>query len=706
MRAAACLALGSALVAAAVGAVREIEPGAAVQTLLDAAQPGDVFRFRSGVHRGPFVLEHGGEPGRPVVLEGEPGAVLDGSATFTPQWAPADDVAAGVWRTAIPFEPFTVTADGKVITMLREDRVDPLQVSNAAWHWPTIFREGVGPSRWDGVKALALYLRQPRELLVRFKGDLDPRGLAMTFAPRKPILGLNGADRVVIRNLRLQNGAYGVMIEHSLGVVVEGCTIGPCDYGVWLGEGSSHATVRRNEMFFNAWSGSDPYEPGSWDNWQAHKTGGHYDRYGVQIRHTVGFHRVHDNFIHDHWDGIEDVGQPGENVGLDIHHNQLQTLMDDGLEPNGAEESCAWHDNLVEGCICGFRIKAPKRGPLYAYRNLFRHNKEDYRNYGEVVLEPARVYVYHNTSTANVGIMSNKVFGIGTPNYHYYNNLFWCQSPWGNSGKSVDPNWRGDHNVWLRRGTSGGWDSGQDLLLKLGLDAHSLFDTAAPGFRDEADFALTADSPARGRGGNLRKLLDHPLPGLSDNPTPDCGALQYGEPMPVLPRPVAVALDPPAGTWPAADVVRKEPWSGPNLLTNGDFATGFEGWAGRDEQAHAIATGGPRTAPQWLVFTAPPRKDLNRLLPVEAGHDYVLVYRSRNSTFSDFRVIVRNTKDSRYLTQGQVSGSDRWRRSMLRFSATGDPLRLELSPRSDGRCELADIAVYDVPRTNRTLDDD
>jgi len=696
MRLAGWLALGLAIGVAAPGKVVEIAPGTAVQPLLDAAQPGDTLRFKAGLHRGHFSLESGGEPGAPLVIEGEPGAILDGSQDFVPQWAPATDVADGVWRTKIPFEAFTVTAAGKIITMLREDRVDPEKVSNPAWHWPVIFRDGVGPSKWDGVKALALYRREPGELLVRFKDQLDPRTLAMTFAQRQPIIALDGADRVVIRNLRMQHGAYGVMVENSLGVVVEQCVIGPCDYGVWLGEGSSHATIRGNELFFNAYSGSDPWERGSWDNWQAHKTGGHYDRFGVQIRRTLGYHRIHDNWIHDHWDGIEDVGQPGENNGLDIHHNHIQTCMDDGLEPNGGEVDCAWHDNLVEGCICGFRIKAPRRGPLYAYRNLFRHNKEDYRNYGEVTLQPAQVYVYQNTCTANTGIMSNKVFGIGTPNYHYFNNLFYCQSPWGNSGKSVDPNWHGDYNVWLRRGDSGGWDQTKALLLKLGLDTHSLFGTAEPGFESESSFSLTAHSPARGRGGDLRKLVAQPLPGLSDSPTPDCGALQFGEPMPVLPRPDAVALDPPAGTWPAADVVRKDPWSGPNLLSNGDFAKGFEGWNGKDDKAHAIAPGTARSAKQYVVFTAPPRKDLNRMLPAEPGHDYVLVFDSRQSTFSDFRVIVRNVKDSRYVTQGQASGAERWRRTILRYSATGDPLRLEFSPRSDGRCELANLAVYEA----------
>src|SRR5207253_643284 len=112
---------------------------------------------------------------------------------------------------------------------------------------------------------------------------------------------------------------------------------------------------------------ADPYTEGAWDNWLAHKTGGHYDRQGVFMNKTVGGHEIHDNYIHDVWDGIQDFGEPEENRGLRVHHNRIFNVSDDGLEPNGGEIDCRWHDNIVESCICGFRIKSPTRGPLYAY---------------------------------------------------------------------------------------------------------------------------------------------------------------------------------------------------------------------------------------------------------------------------------------------------------------------------------------------------
>ena len=675
--------------------VIRVAPGDSVQDALDRAQPGDTVLLASGVHRERVVMDRGGEYGRPVTLEGEPGAIIDGSDPVDLDWQPAPDVAPGAYRAKVNGLPFTVTAEGKIITMLREDRVDPERVQDKQFHWPTLFRDGVRDSGWEGVKALALYFVQQRELLVRFKGDLDPRTLSMTVAPRAPCVWITGADRCVVRGLTLRNAAYGVLVDDSLGTVVEGCTLGPVDYGVWLDRGSDRCTVRFNEIFMDPYSGADPYLEGAWDNWLAHKRGGHYDRYGVQIRSSVGGHEVHDNHIHDTWDGIEDVGRVGENVALRIHHNYISNISDDGLEPNGAEEDCEWHDNIVERCICGFRIKAPKAGPLYAYRNIFFGNKEDYRNFGEVELKPAVVYVYHNTSTANVAIQHNKVLGIGTPNYHYLNNLFWCAYWWGNAGDSVDPNWTGDYNVYVRRGEHSRWDHGTALAKQLGLDEHSLFTDGAPGFADfdKKDVSLAGDSLARGQGTDLAKLLGVELPGLAPGESPDAGALQFGEPMPKLPRSPESVDCPGAGAWPGPEAKRLDPWTGPNLLANGGFEEGFEGWSRASDDAHVLVEGDAAEGGRYVTFKA--ESNLHRrLTDLEAGRGYVLVYYSRRSSIGDLRVIVRNQANSHYIGQGTAAAADRWRRSVIAFEAPDAQVSLELSPRSPGRCDIDGLALY------------
>lgn len=672
--------------------VFRVLPGEDVQAALDRANPGDTVRLAAGVHRQRVTMGRSGEFGKPIVLEGEPGAILDGSEPAELKWEPAEDIAPGVWRCPLPFLPYLVTVDGKVITMLQESRVDPAQVKDPEWHWPRIFREGIGRSKWDGVRALGMYRQKEREFLLKF-GDLrDPRGLAMTVAPKEACVHVIGADRCVVRGLAMRNAAYGVLVENSIGTVVEDCTIGPVDYCVWLGSGSYKCAVRFNEMFQNPYAASSPWEAGSWDNWKAHKTGGFYDRYGVQIHRTLGWHEVHDNYIHHIWGGIEDRGGPGENVGLNIHHNRIHSINDDGLEPNGAGEHCRWHSNVVSECICGFRIKQIKVGPLYAYRNIFFHNKEDYRNYGEVELQPAWVYVYHNTSTSRRAIQSNKVFGIGTPNYHFFNNLFHCNGWWGNTGNSVEPNWSGDFNVYSQREEGRTWDEDQARAAALGLDRNSLWTLDAPGFRDAdaRDVSLTENSPARGRGGDLRTLLGFELPGLAEGANPDAGALQFGEPMPVLPRRRADVPVVEAGFWPAADDLPPVPWTGPNLLPNGGFEDGLTGW-NVGANCEWIEQGGFVR----LTRTTGP-VDMNRVLEgLVPGERYCLVYRSRQSTAKDMRIILRELKQDRYIASGKGWAGDHWQQTVLGFVYPQDAaLRLEIGPRDPGSCELDGFAIY------------
>jgi hypothetical protein len=573
------------------------EPLLRVQEGLDRATAGTTVHLLPGVYRERVVFKQGGVAKFPVTLEGEPGAILDASDPVALDWKPADDIGKGVYKTALTAPVITVTLDGKIVTILDERRVDPDVVAkilekgkNKAalgvvpenvytpdWAWPILMVKGVGPSAWDGVKALAIYSEKRRELFLRIQGDVDPRMRKITVAPRVPSVSIQGVDRCVVRGLTLRNGWQGVFIEGSIGSVVEDCRIQTTDHGIWLGMGADRCTLRFNEISQDPYAGASPKMKGWWDNWLAHKVGGFYDRIGIEIRKTVGGHEVHDNFIHDHWDGIEDGGGAGENVGLRIHHNKVLRVADDGLEPNGAEEDARWHDNHVEETCCGFRIKTIRVGPLYAYRNLFIDNGEDFRCF--VPQYPAKVYVYQNTSTASSALTYNKVQGIGTPNYFVHNNLFWCERWW--SGGDLKPNWQGDHNVFVRRGERPEWGKTRDLAKELGIDQKSLWlETGDPGFVDfnGKDLRLKDGSPARARGEDLVKLLGFPLPGFepgawrgakpddgrSSNLTaaarggdhavrPDVGALQYGEAMPRLPRPRSAVRVAVAGTWPEVD---------------------------------------------------------------------------------------------------------------------------------------------------------
>ena len=525
-----------------------------IQEALDRATPGTTVHLAPGVYRERVRFPEGGVAHFPVTLEGEPGAVIDASDPLSLEWQPASDIGPGVYKAPLASPVITVTVEDKIVTILDERRVDPENVKKVLargknpkalgvvpeniytpdWAWPIIFQKGIGPSGWEGVKALVMYSHKRKELILRLRDNRDPRTLKITMAPRLPAVTIKGVDRCVLRGVTIRYGWQGVLVEHSVGSTVEDCRIEITDHGILLGEGADRCTVRFNEISQDPYAGASPSLAGAWDNWLAVKEGGFYDRVGIEIHATAGGHAIHDNYIHDGWDGIEDTGAVGQNQNLDVHHNRIFRVADDGLEPNGAGENCRWHDNWVEETFCGFRIKTIKAGPLYAFRNIYFGNHEDYRCF--VPQYPAAVYVYHNTSTSPVAVTYNKVQGLGTPNYWFLNNIFWCERWW--SGGDLKPNWHGEANVLARRGHRSDWDKLKRMATELHIDQSSLWIEGSPGFMnaDQHDVRLRQDSPVRGRAGDLTALTGKRLPGFETEKKPDAGALQYGEPLPEIPR--------------------------------------------------------------------------------------------------------------------------------------------------------------------------
>ncbi|MBC2602147.1 NosD domain-containing protein [Puniceicoccus vermicola] len=560
-----------------------------IQEALNEAESGDLIRVAPGVYHERIVFRNGGAYGEPIILQGEPGAILDGSTPVEFEWEALPEVGEGVYGTPLGFFPFTVTAEGKTVTTLNEKRVQPDAKKHHFFDpiiWTEAFRDGVGPSGWDGVKALAMYRHAEKQLVVRFRGEKNPGKMAITASPQEPIILIAGVDRCVVRGLVLRNGYVGVEMDDTLGSVVEDCVIQAIDYGVMIKNGADRCTVRSNEISLDPYAGADPYGEGSWDNWLAMKVGGYYDRRAVTILETLGGHRIHDNWIHDHWDGISDVGNPPwdkredppiDNPNLRIHHNYFSVMADDAMETMGASVNGRWHDNVVERSRCGFRIKAPQMGPLYLYGNIFFDNKEDYRNWGQgtQLFPEAEVWVYHNTSTSDAAVTMNysKDLPVTTPNYHYYNNLFWCKEAVMKHPALPEPDWRGNFNVYVRASLEHPrpwdppgiprfaekflreWQEGKELVQSNGIDLDGTWVADGfPGFRDaeNRDVSLTENSVARGRGIPRSDLRDEPLPGFpaTDGKRPDAGALQYGVSMPVVPRSADKANQPQAGLWP------------------------------------------------------------------------------------------------------------------------------------------------------------
>ena len=562
-----------ALAPAAFPARLTVDPAAespafkTIQAALDAAQPGDMVTVKPGSYRERVSFKTGGTAEAPVTLQGEPGAVIDGSTAVKLDWQPAADIAPGVYRCTVDFMPYTVTADGKTVTTLDEKRTDPDKEHNArdSLRWPAMFKDGAGPAGWEGSYALALYRTKEKELLIRFKGDLDPRSMPITVAPNEPTVTISGVSYCAVRGLNIRNSPYAVMIKNSVGSVVENCVLGPADYGVQLDTGSDHCAVRSNKIPLPPYPPADPWQEKLWDNWVATKNAGFYDRYAVRVTSSKGGHEISYNDIHDHWDGIE-TGFPGtaeQNGGLNIHHNRFVHIFDDAIETSVGQTGNQFHDNYFESARIAIRIKGPQSGPLFIYRNLFMKNKSDmviFYNKKDNV-PPVELWAYHNTCTADISIGTNyqSVNPISTPNFHFYNNLFWCNSTLRRSPSYPLPDWKSEYNLFLQAG--GGaprpwpsegvsssaearaqkWTANLEQAKSVGIDQQSIWLTdTLPGFKDAAagNLALTEDSAARAKGIDLSQGQSRALPGCEPGyfkgDKPDIGALQFGQAMPAV----------------------------------------------------------------------------------------------------------------------------------------------------------------------------
>lgn len=560
----------------------DAKPGAApyrsIQAAIDKAQAGDTVKVAPGVYRERLVLNSGGATDLPITLEGGDGVVLDGSSDVPLDWQPMPEIAPGVYSAKVEFFPYTVTAEGKIVTAIDEKRTDPALPHDARdnLRWPSLFKGGAGEAGWRGVLALTMYRKKEQDLLIKFRKNLDPRTMTITVAPKEPaILVTSKASHLVIRGLAIRNAAFGVKIDGGRNVIVENCKIGPADYGVRLEGHASKCTVRNCEITLAPYSGADPWREGSWDNWQAVKNAGFYDRYAISAAEAKDC-EFHDNFIHDHWDGIS-TGWPGkveDNGGHHIYNNVLHTIFDDGMETSGGQANNRLHDNLIEKVRTGIRIKNPDQGPLYIYRNVFLENKNDMTIWSSgKSYQPAEVWVYQNTGTSDIAVGTNYAKGsAATSNYHFFNNLFWCLSSVQKREASYpDPDWASDNNVFVAvtlenprpwptesdtfgaDNRHGKWQQSQELSQRSGIEKESIWSAVGqPGFVDVANrnLALTADSPAYQAGRDLskgEKLLPGCEPGYFKGGKPNAGALQEGEkmmqlpPLPPLQKPVGAA---------------------------------------------------------------------------------------------------------------------------------------------------------------------
>jgi hypothetical protein len=448
-------------------------PLATPQRGLAAAGPGDTVRVRAGVYRGPVVFPRSGEPGRPIMLEGEDGAILDGGLPAG-GWTPAPEAGPGVYRKEFavsgwpePHRPCNLTWDNKLVLRVRE----------------TYMQNGEGPRRlrlpassdeWDHVEAL--YGTAGRTTYLRRRDGRDPNGATITVGPHwehdaGAVVSIAGRNHIVVRGFTIRNGTVGVAIRRgACDNIVERNRIVGGKFNVLIGFLWSEAEerglvadaagrvdvtpwlchrnrVRNNDLTLDFIAPIGPF-PAVYANrqvriwhWRQFKEVGDNDREGVALCNAGDDNEVCHNRIFEHWGGVQDwsVGSSWTNQSftvpharlcqrLKVHNNELRDILDDALEPSGGEIDAEWYDNRVLRSNVAIRQKGISAGPCYIYGNRCATPGGKAVFYFADTRAP--IYIYDNVFSAATGIGMPSRQPAAAANTWWVNNVFSTDVLW------------------------------------------------------------------------------------------------------------------------------------------------------------------------------------------------------------------------------------------------------------------------------------
>ncbi len=485
------------------------------QAALDEAKSGDTVILKPGIHQGTLSFKDSN-----VKLKGEPGATVSAySRDWKPEWKKEPTYGPYAYTSPIPFQPSTVAIDNRVMIDIRQSR--------AGKNLAMIHKYGIGRNGREPLQGLFTYLPKEKLLLVSFASDIDPAKQKIEVAPdNASAVLISGFDNCSVEGLIITGGSNGVKFEKTKNSSVSKCLIMGSDICALLSKGAESCKVLSNDITWNADALCMYYGPVlSWDTWESHKKYGTYDKWGILAECSGDNNEAAYNYLYNGWDGIENGDGNSKdgmeeyytniqndtvqkyNKGLKIHHNRIDLMLDDALEPGNCLIDNQWYSNIVSRARCATRIKTVSVGPFYFFDNALTDCGDGMRFYKSTP-ENALVYVYHNLIQFREGICYHRVDLVawnnkwleknlkrGTPGFNVFNNIFLCEVPFSNDSP-VKPNFTANFNMYT---------CPQDQeLAALGIDKESIFD-AKPGFLDaeKADFRLKDGSQGKDAGMDL-----------------------------------------------------------------------------------------------------------------------------------------------------------------------------------------------------------
>lgn len=456
-----------------------------------AATAGTDILVAAGVYRESVPVEVNGEVDAYVRIIGLPGAILDG--------ADPDVEADGLAWVSDGDDVYHVAWDGAPGYLARD--------AARSYHYPSLdaLQAGLGD---DDVPMAEGWFVEDGQLYVRSADDPDAHTWHI------PVLNtafaLDGAERIWIEGFEIRHfgdGEYakGVDIRGGSDIVVRKNVIHDTPSPIWVRREGRDVRIEDNEIYQ-----SSVFE---WP-WDAVK-GTDHENSAISLQGGNGA-LVRGNRIHDIFNGIYagdfDDDSPDIASNVDVNHNAMWNIGDDGLEPEGACVLHRYWQNTIDRMQNGISLAPILVGPVYAVRNRM----SDYRESGFKVSNDStgRVFLFHNTSW--VGAAEHNGMNVSGPFEHitFRNNIVAGTFYAIEMSLETGPN---DLDYDLLHTTRGApiikwqdvrYDSLVDLCAATGLECHG--SDAAPALTDPSHGVLmpTVDSPAVDSGVRLYGIND------------------------------------------------------------------------------------------------------------------------------------------------------------------------------------------------------
>lgn len=479
---------------------------------IQRAQPGDEVLLRGGVYYdGEIVLPRSGEPGAPIMIRGEAGAIVDGSDPGSFTWTAE---GGGVYYT-------TVATKQIYLVMANDKRLYPYRSMKA-------FRE----RRWQ----LPGYYQDGDRLYVHLENDADPNQAKMVIARYNRGFKVE-QNHIYFLDLHFRyygqgSEAKALYFEDASDNLVQGSVFDSNNGGMAI-RGHSHRNVIQGNEFFHSifdWS------------WDAVKETKLLERGGIYFGGDPGGRGnvIRRNSFHDSFDGLDPCfsDPTPETSETDVYENEIFRMGDDGIQADGWCSNLRIWDNNFRNVLAGISFAPAAGGPVYAIRNVISefgagnnlHSGRSFKFNSNYKVQSGPIYLMHNTASTSLSDFGIKLSSGGSDGWAlvYSRNNIWSTQHMALRNDNVeypvdfdyDILWNGNNERLIR------WDdvvytSLAEFTAATGQEAHAV--TIEPALVNPAAGALDPQSPAVDRGERL--------PGINDNfegLAPDIGAVELG----------------------------------------------------------------------------------------------------------------------------------------------------------------------------------